>query len=276
MRTILGIITAMAATTLATTAAAQSTVDPPAHVDGSPSAAAPASATVTTSAPSTRGTGTIEADGSETVGRRAPRRAFELTLSGGYLQPFGEIADQRSIAEVGRAGGALGLEVGWRVTPRWSVGAYGQVHQQDPARQLGDATVRGMSVGVMATYHMRPYRMVDPYISFGSGYRFLWVAPADSANDVVHGLELGRGVFGVDFRVGNDVALGPVIGADLNLLFWENRSETTTESATVDAVRPNTFLFAGMSGRFDIGGRRVGDPVRNSLNEPVASNGASR
>ena len=64
-------------------------------------------------------------------------------------------------------------------------------------------------------------------------------------------------MFGVDFRVSEDVALGPQVGADVNM-FVSDKVENR-EISSVDSVRPSTFIFAGVGGRFDIGGRRIAD-----------------
>ena len=65
--------------------------------------------------------GSTEAGGTERVEVRAPRRAFELGLSGGYTQPFGEIRDDLAIRGVIIAGGAVGLALGYRFDPHWSL-----------------------------------------------------------------------------------------------------------------------------------------------------------
>lgn len=67
---------------------------------------------------------------------------------------------------------------------------------------------------------------------------------------LTHGFELGRARVGLDFRTGPQVSIGPVIGADLNVLLWE--------SSDANRAIPNptlsTFVFAGLQGRMDFGG----------------------
>jgi hypothetical protein len=53
----------------------------------------------------------------------APRRAFEIGVNAGYAQPFGNIDPSRPIEDYASAGGAVGLDLAYRATPYWSVGA---------------------------------------------------------------------------------------------------------------------------------------------------------
>jgi len=190
----------------------------------------------------------------------APHRAFEIGVEGGYTQPFGELADGAAIGDVADAGGAVGLNVGYRFTPRWALSLYGQFHESSVSSNIsngGDVDVRGLSTGMMGTFHVRPYSVVDPYVSLGAGYRAFFIARHEGLNQTVHGIQAARGVVGVDFRVSEDVAIGPLVGADLNV-FVSDAVENGTNSS-IDSPRPSTFLFAGLAGKFDIGGKRIAD-----------------
>src|SRR5215217_5764650 len=55
------------------------------------------------------------------VEMRAPRRAFEIGVNGGYSQPFGEVHGGLKIHDVASAGGVVGLALGYRFTPHWSL-----------------------------------------------------------------------------------------------------------------------------------------------------------
>ncbi|MBL8741166.1 MAG: OmpA family protein, partial [Myxococcales bacterium] len=188
----------------------------------------------------------------------APHGAFELGFEGGYTQPFGELADGVAVGDIAKSGGAAGLNVGYRFTPRWAISLYGQFHESSVEDNLpGDVDVRGVSTGLMGTFHTRPYMVVDPYLSLGTGYRAFFIARSEDVNETLHGFQIARAMFGVDFRVSEDVALGPQVGADVNV-FVADKVENRDVSS-VDSVRPSTFLFAGVGGRFDIGGRRIAD-----------------
>ena len=99
----------------------------------------------------------------------APRR-FELGAHAGYA-----ITDQ--VLEVTRAI-PLGLDFGYRLAPRWVLGAsieYGIIHETTQAEDA-DATISGRHVRATVSmhYHFDPERLVDPWLGLGVGYD--WVS----------------------------------------------------------------------------------------------------
>jgi hypothetical protein len=193
--------------------------------------------------------------------RGAPADAFEIGVQGGYTQPFGDVQRNRSFRDFANAGGAVALDLGWRFTPYVSLGLLSQYHEQVVDRNVvGEADLRGFAGTIQGTFHFMPYGVLDPYLTLGTGYRVLWESFPGADNDVLtHGFQLARAMLGVDFRVSDSLALGPVAGADLNLFLWENPEGGTTRSRALDDPRPSTFVFAGLAARFDVGGRRVSD-----------------
>jgi hypothetical protein len=71
-----------------------------------------------------------------------------------------------------------------------------------------------------------------------------------------HGLQLARAQVGLDVRVSRDVAIGPMIGGDIDLFIWRN-PEGAAGNAAIPDKELSTFVFAGVQGRFDVGGTRV-------------------
>ena len=71
-----------------------------------------------------------------------------------------------------------------------------------------------------------------------------------------HGFELARAELGLDVRLSRDVALGPLIGGDVNL-FTLRDPEGPRSDAMIPDKEVSPILFAGVQGRFDVGGRRV-------------------
>lgn len=191
---------------------------------------------------------------------RAPKKAFEIGVNGGYTQPFGKVARDRIIHDQVDAGGAVGLNLGYRFNPRWSLGFTGQYHDSGARGTLeGNTDFRGVAAGVEGTFHMAPYSRIDPYFTLGTGYRALWRSAevGSVGNLMTHGLQLGKALIGVDFRLSESLALGPVAGADVNLFLWDNPEGTTGNRAISSGDRrPNTFIFAGLAARFDVGGTR--------------------
>ena len=140
---------------------------------------------------------------------RAPRGAFELGAELGYTQGFGAVRQGTSVRDLAGAGMALGVGVGVRVSPTFSIGATGQLagFNANEALPLGTA-VRGATAGVEATFHIAPFARADPWVSVGGGYRMLWEVPQGSApTTLTHGFELAKITVGVDLRPSEDVAV---------------------------------------------------------------------
>jgi hypothetical protein len=187
----------------------------------------------------------------------APRNAVELDVSTGYTQGAGMIQSGLSVPDVVRAGIAVGVGAGYRIDPYWKVGIDGEFQEFTAEQGTG---ARGLRTQVNAAYHFMPYTRLDPFVQLGTGYRFLWQTNAGTApTAMLHGLDLARAAVGFDLRVSPDVAFGPVLGADINIFPWQHNSDGT--NITLSSPMLNTFVFAGLQGRFDIGGEREGAPI---------------
>lgn len=210
------------------------------------------SALFTTASAQERGTGYL----AEPV--PAPSNALELKVGTGYTQGFGNAAPGRGLSDMSGAGVGASADVDYRYNKHWSFGVEGQ-YQELSAEQ--NSSARGLAANLGATYHFDPSFRGDPWVRLGTGYRWLWEnnpTATPGATAVRYGLEALALKVGYDVRVSEDVALSPVVGADLNAFLWEDTSSTNNHALTTAQVA--TFVYAGVQGRFDIGGRR-GEPV---------------
>lgn len=188
----------------------------------------------------------------------APRKAFELGLDMGFAQGFGPVDSKRGVSDLANGGMGLGLSLGYRASPGFSIAATGQLQGLNASNTVPSGTmVRGATAGVEATFHTAPFERADPWMSLGAGYRILGEVPGDNTKSTMltHGFELGKLAVGVDVRPSESVALAPMIGADLNMFVWQNEAGARPGPITNRGV--STFVFAGVRGRFDIGGARV-------------------
>ncbi len=184
----------------------------------------------------------------------APRRAFELTVGTGYTQGFGSFERGVGMPSVVTPGLAVDVGGAYRIDPHWAIGVTGQ-YQELKAERASSA--RGLTPGLGVAYHIAPYVRSDPWVQLGVGYRMLWEnldAPV-STTVLSHGVELAKLTAGFDMRFSKDIAVAPVIGADLNMFLWRRGGG---DSVAIADPRLNTFVFAGAQGRFDIGGTREG------------------
>jgi hypothetical protein len=185
----------------------------------------------------------------------APSRAFELQLSGGYTQGFGNIFPSHAINDVAGAGVGITASVGYRYTPRVSFEIEGQ-YQAFGSENFG--TSQGIDTNVGVTLHGAPYRRGDPWLRLGTGYRWLWLSNAipgpflnGSVTDNISfsGWDVINARIGYDVRSTSGVSWAPFIGANLQTFVWVN-------STALSTVQWGTFLYAGLQARFDAGGER--------------------
>jgi hypothetical protein len=190
---------------------------------------------------------------------RAPRNALELGVDLGYTQGFGAMVSDPRVGA--GAGGTVGVSLDDRIDPRWSIGVSGQYQGYGSSGRLGStATLRGATGGLHGTYHFMPYERLDPHLTFGAGYRLFVESPqGDAPSTLTHGLELGKVEVGLDVRPSENVAISPVLGVDVDLFRWRTGGPEDTGLPSNGGV--STFVFAGLKGRFDLGGSRESKPL---------------
>jgi outer membrane protein W len=206
---------------------------------------------------------TTSSEGTSTL--PAADRSVELTLGAGYAQGLGNVgAAQPSLSDVGQAGGAVQVGVCYRLIPQLALGVYGsgatfaRGDQVDSSTNLYTATA-----GVQADWHFIPAAsQFDPWVSLGTGWRGYWVS-ANQGTTALHGLELAKLQVGVDYRIDRSIAVSPVIGADMSTFLTES-TLATSGYHNVQSPKVDTFVFAGLQGRFDV-------PVGPRRDKQVAS-----
>lgn len=200
-----------------------------------------------------------EEDTDRRTGATAPEGAFEIVTGVGYSQGFGGISDARvaGLHDLGGAGLATQIGLGYRINPRFMVGVYTELDHYS----LGDAppsgsAISGMAAGVQMQYHFMPFNQFDPWVGVGTGWRGYWVRNDNLPTHSLHGIDFVRAQVGLSYPIAPWLNLGPVVGASMTMFLSEKRSYQT-DFANVDDPRLNTFVSAGIGGRFDIGGKRV-------------------
>ena len=92
-------------------------------------------------------------------------------------------------------------------------------------------------------------------LSLGTGWRGLWLDPDQGKQTSLQGLELARVQLGVDYRVSEDIAIAPVVGGSLTM-FVSQDAPMTDGYTEIQDKKVGFVGFAGLAGRFDLGGRR--------------------
>jgi hypothetical protein len=198
--------------------------------------------------------------------RLAPAtNALELTIGTGYAQGFGEIGtNQPKLNDVGQPGGAVQAGVGYRLIPQLTLGVYGAGSMFSRGDQVDNSSnLYTAAAGVEAGWHFLPSgHEFDPWVSLGTGWRGYWVH-GNQGTTSLQGLELAKLQLGVDYRVARAVAVSPVIGADLSM-FLTGSNPTSQQFSNITDPKVNTFVFAGLMGRFDI-------PIASDASSAVAA-----
>lgn len=187
----------------------------------------------------------------------APSNAFELQIGTGYTQGFGNVFSGTPILDVAGAGIGFTGDIGYRVNPALSIEAEGQ-YQQFTSENSNASN--GVDLNLGATIHGMPYGRVDPWFRIGTGWRWVWQhSPTITAGfgnfgttNTFSGWEVATARLGLDLRGSSGVAVAPFVGADLQSFIWNN-------GTSFSPWQWGTYVYAGLQGRFDIGGPQ---PVR--------------
>lgn len=185
------------------------------------------------------------------------KNAFEIAVGTGYTQGGGKLGGALgNLEDISGPGAAVELDLGYRIIPQLTVGAYGTFAKYQHGDLLDSNTdVLGATAGLRAAWHVRPDTSIDPWVSLGSGWRGLWLNPSSGKVTSLQGLELARLQVGVDYRISKDIAITPVIGGSIST-FVSQDTPMTTDFTEIQDKKVNFTGFAGLSGQFDLGGRR--------------------
>lgn len=186
----------------------------------------------------------------------APKNAWEITVGNGYSQGFGRATEGKYLSDFARGGFSSQLGFGYRIDPRLFVGIYAEGSRYSVSNRLAaDSTAYGAAFGAQANWHFMPYSRIDPWIGLGAGGRAYWIDPSDGPAEALYGVDIARLRVGADYRLGPSTSIGPMLGATLTS-FVAHQS-VRDEPEEIDQAGLSTVVFAGLQGRFDLGGERV-------------------
>jgi hypothetical protein len=182
------------------------------------------------------------------------RGPFEIVVAGGYTQGAGGAGMIGNIEDVAGPGGTIELQLGYRAGTRFGAGVYGAVARFRHGDAIGDGSrAYGATAGVQAVWHTSDTRSIDPWVSVGVGWRGLWIDRVGARSSSMQGIELLRLQLGIDYRLSPHLAIAPVISASLSMFLVEN-AVMPDDFTLVQDKRLNLYGFAGVLGRFDLGG----------------------
>ena len=161
----------------------------------------------------------------------------------------------QQIQDFAGAGLQFGLDLGFRASPAFALSAYGTFAGYHNNTPLDGADFRSVTAGLQVGWHARPFRSIDPWVTLGSAWRGNWFVPEVGGITSIQGWQLARLQVGADFRLAPEIALGPYVSGDVNLMFSERLPNTDFRG--FDGTPTYASFTAGVLGRFDVGGTYV-------------------
>jgi len=98
-----------------------------------------------------------------------------------------------------------------------------------------------------SSYRLAPAGAVE--LTVGNGF-------SQGLGSGMYGLDILRVRVGADYKLGPSTSIGPMVGASLSTLLTVDDSSTSSPK-DIESPGLSTFVFAGVQGRFEIGGKRV-------------------
>lgn len=205
----------------------------------------------------------------DTTPAASPKESgLELGARLGYALPLGKYSGENGAATIGdTVSGSVPLliDAGYRINSNFYVGAYGQygygLVNSKACADGASCSAQSYRLGVNAHYHFLPSGTFDPWVGLGTGYEWLHFGGernGASQSLTTHGFEIVNLQVGGDYKVSNNVALGPF--ASFSLASYGNASETdkspsgneATRSVSVEKTAFHQWLTFGIRGRFDL------------------------
>jgi hypothetical protein len=188
--------------------------------------------------------------------RREPSPSgLRVGLRSGYAIPIGTAFTTSGAMNETMVGYVpLRLDIGYRIADHFYVGGNAQLAAILSTACPSGATCSGTDtrIGVMAAFHLRPKRIVDPWIGLGMGFEWLSTSRTVDGMTVdinARGLELVDVELGMDVRPAGVFRIGPVLSGSVGRFarIAVNGTETTDFTASL-----HSWVMLGVRGAFDM------------------------
>lgn len=132
----------------------------------------------------------------------------QVGISAGYAAPFGKLSKEQAHTDRAGGGGSFGLSLNYGLDRFVTLGAYGQYSLFWDSKNCPDCSAAEWGAGLAVGYHLVQGLRIDPWISYGLGWRSL--RAEDGGERTSYGaLEWMRLGMGTNWFLTSGVALGP-------------------------------------------------------------------
>ena len=141
---------------------------------------------------------------------------WTISAAGAFATPTSKLLGSSVPAGSLRFGAGGRARLGWGVNRHLNLGIDGGF-----TRLLPDADCEGcgasvIDVGASLQYHVMQGFAVDPWISYGVGYRHI-LLNAGNVDETLSGIDVARLALGADYYPAPWFGIGPYVGADIGL-----------------------------------------------------------
>jgi len=134
----------------------------------------------------------------------------QLAASASYALPFGRLSEDQSRTDRSRGGGLFAGEAAIGLDRFVFLGAYGEYGLYQPAKGCSDCSATSWGAGLQVAYHVAQGLRIDPWVSYGVGYRQLSTLGSLPDPARYHSLEWMRICLGTDWYVTSGFAVSPI------------------------------------------------------------------
>jgi hypothetical protein len=134
---------------------------------------------------------------------------LQLSASASYALPFGRLSEEQSRTDRSRGGGLFSGEAAIGLDRFIFLGAYGEYGLYQAAKGCDDCSASSWGAGLQVAYHVVQGLRIDPWISYGVGYRQFTTHGAQPDPARYHSLEWMRLGLGTDWYVTSGFAVSP-------------------------------------------------------------------
>ncbi len=189
--------------------------------------------------------------------------ALEIAVGFGSAQGYGKTESGGPTLD--NMGVGADVSVGWRINPRWMVGAYSSSALYPTTGGAGSTL--STSAGVQANYHFAASGELRPWVGVGAGWHGYWISH-DGVRSSYQGVDLARLQLGVDMPITPSFSLEPMLSVTLATFATQQSPAGAASDARSSSL--SVFVLAGVLARFDLFGHAAGESLVLARNLPAA------